>query len=155
MIRPAHRSDHLALKALEDACFDYNVISLRSMKRFLGRPTASLVVHEDEEGLGGYALTLFRGGSALARVYSIAVDPGRRRHGLAAGLLAAAEVGARERGCTRLGAEVRPDNHASRGLFARAGFTVVSTLSDFYEDGSAALRLEKRLDGAARAASSW
>lgn len=154
MIRPACLSDHLALKALEDACFDYNVISLRSMRRFLARPTAAIVVDEEGEGLGGYALTLFRAGSRRARVYSIAVDPGRRRHGLAARLLAAAEAGARARGCTRLCAEVRPDNHASRGLFARAGFTLVSTLPGFYEDGCEALRLEKKLTGAAGSASS-
>lgn len=96
-----------------------------------------------------YALTVFRRGSRVARVYSIAVAADARGRGLASALLADAERIGVARGAERVSLEVRGDNPAAIRLYERRGYVFKGIYPDYYEDGADARRYEKRLDGPA------
>lgn len=95
--------------------------------------------------LGGYALVVFRRGSRVARLYSIAVDPSQRRRGLGSRLLRAAESAALAAGADELRLEVRADNRAAIAAYEGAGYQPIGRYSDYYEDHADALRLAKGL----------
>src|SRR5512139_2352451 len=74
-VRPAERGDVDALAALEHRVFATDRLSRRSLQRFLKSPAADVLVAQDESGLVGNAIVLFRPRSLIARLYSIAVAP--------------------------------------------------------------------------------
>lgn len=148
-IRDAVRVDLDGLSALEASAFTSDRMSRRGLRRLIGRPSARLrVAAERRDGdvvILGYHLVLFRKNSAVARLYSIAVDRKKRGTGLGRRLLADAEAvaaGAR-RNVIRL--EVRPRNRAAIGLYERRGFRAIGRYSRYYDDLSDALRYEKPL----------
>jgi GNAT superfamily N-acetyltransferase len=111
----------------------------------LTRANARMLVAEGDGALAGYALVLFSRGTALARLYSIAVDGAARGRGVGRALLEAAEAEALARGCVSMRSEVRRDNHASLQLFRGAGYAPFAELEDYYEDHMGALRFERTL----------
>ncbi len=143
-IRPADPDAAAALNALELASFGQDRIAPRSWRRLLRRPSALVLVAEAQE-LAGAVVLLFRRRTAIARVYSLAVAAAWRGSGLGAALLAQAGDAAARRGCTRLRLETRLDNRAAQALFRRQGFAVTGRTENYYQDGMAALRLERRL----------
>jgi ribosomal protein S18 acetylase RimI-like enzyme len=145
-IRAGRPADLPSLLAVEAACFAGDRLDRRKFARFLrSTATATLLVSAKAHGLDGYVLALFRARSSLARLYSLAVVPDARRHGVAATLLAAAERTARRRGCTEIRLEVRPDNAAAIAFYARRGYVRFGTYAGFYDDGADALRMHKPL----------
>jgi ribosomal protein S18 acetylase RimI-like enzyme len=147
IIREAGPTDLDGLVALENRCFETDRVSRRSFRRFLERPTARLLVAEISGRIAGYALILLRSGTALARLYSLAVDPDCRRVGLARRLLVASERAAFEEDRIVLRLEVREDNEAAIGLYRASGYRPCGRVPEYYEDGGAALRMEKLLHG--------
>lgn len=148
-LRTGRMSDLDALVAIEAAAFPGDRISRRSFRRFLDGSAGRLIVAEEEGRVVGYALVLLRAGSMQARLYSLAVDRTRSAGGLGRLLLAAAERAAAERGAVRLGLEVREDNSRAVALYERNGYRPFGVVADYYEDGAAALRYVKMLDGGA------
>ena len=144
-IAPARPSDLDALVALEEAAFPGDRMSRRALARNIQSQSLGFLVAHEGGHLVGHALIAFRKGSALARLYSLAVKPGATGQGLGRKLLAAAERHARRRGAGRLRLEVRADNAAAIRLYDRAGYTRFAQIEDYYEDGEAALRYEKAL----------
>ncbi|MCB1507773.1 MAG: peptidase C39 family protein, partial [Hyphomicrobiaceae bacterium] len=146
-VRQAVASDLPRLVALERAAFTSDRLSERSLRAFLKAPTAILLVTDDaaDAPLSGYALILLRKGTGLARLYSLAVSPARRGQGLAHGLLQAAEDAAYEADRMVLRLEVREDNGAALALYRRAGYRPFERIPAYYEDGMAALRMQKHL----------
>jgi len=145
MIRRATIQDLPALLTLEAEAFTGDRISQRSFRHLLTKANAISLVDEDDAGLCGYVTVLFNRATALARLYSIAVAPrcrGRRKGEL---LLGAAEDASRQRGCSALRLEVRPDNATARGLYGKGGYRSIGVYERFYEDGADAVRLEKQL----------
>ncbi len=151
-IRPAAPADLEALVALEQRCFDSDRLSRRSFQHLLTKGHAATLVAEQDGGLAGYALVLFHGQTALARLYSLAVDPAARGQGLARQLLAAAERAALAEGCAVLRLEVRADNAAAIALYRAVGYRRFATVLDYYEDHETAERMEKILTRGAGAA---
>jgi len=150
-LRPATPADVDALVALEDRCFATDRLSRRSFRRFIALHRADCTVALLDGRVVGYALTLFRAGTALARLYSIAVDPGARGHGLGEALLRAAEAAALDRDCVLLRLEVNPDNAAAVALYKRLGYRPFAHIRDYYEDHGDALRMQRALRAAAPA----
>jgi len=144
-IRKALRSDLAALLALESVAFRSDRLSRRSFRRAIGSASAVLRVAMTKRHLAGYHMTLFRANAATARLYSIAIDPGYRGHGLAALLLSDAERQSALRGRRSLRLEVREDNESAIRLYERLGFRRIGARSGYYADGATALRYEKRL----------
>ncbi|MGN8197508.1 GNAT family N-acetyltransferase [Salinisphaera sp. RV14] len=148
-IRRAEAPDLDALMALERACFACDAQSRRSMAHLIGRAHGDVRVMDEGGRIVAAAVLLYRRGTRVARLYSIAVAPAARGRGLAGRLIDDAEQCARAAGCARLSAEARWSNRASRALFAACGFSETQRLADYYghdpgryEDG---VRLVKRL----------
>lgn len=147
ILRPAGPADLDALVKIETDAFDTDRISRRSFRYLLSRDTAETIVAEQDGTIRGYAMILFRRGTSLARLYSIALDPRARGKGIAGRLLQAAEQCAfgHERVILRL--EVREDNLPAISLYKAHGYRPIGRYFDYYEDHSDALRFEKLMRG--------
>jgi len=146
VIRPAAPKDLDALETIENTVFPGDRLSRRAMRHHVGHRRNVLVVVERDGVVLGYALVALRSGSALARLYSIALVPEASGTGLGARLLDAVEQASADRGATVMRLEVRADNAAAIRLYERRGYRRFGLLSSYYEDGQDALRFEKRLD---------
>jgi ribosomal protein S18 acetylase RimI-like enzyme len=147
-IRKGRLADLNRLVAIENAAFESDRLTRRSLRAHLTKSTVSLLVAEAEVGgfaqVVGYALIAFRQDSKKARLYSIASDP-QHRVGLGRLLLAACEEEAARRGAESLVLEVRADNLRAIAMYEERDYVKFGTLADYYEDGASALRYEKRL----------
>ena len=148
-IRDAGETDLAGLCDLEARSFATDRLSRRSLRRFLRMKSASLRAAAAGGAIAGYHLVLMRRGSAIARLYSIAVADGQRGTGLAQALMADAERIAEQRGCHALRLEVRPDNRAAIRLYERLGYRKIGVYPKFYADKADAVRYEKLLGAAA------
>ncbi|MCB1476427.1 MAG: peptidase C39 family protein [Rhodobiaceae bacterium] len=144
-LRSAQTHDLDFLDQLEGAAFEADRISRRSFRHFIAADTADLIVAEIAGNAVGYALVLFRHGTALARLYSIAVQPGMAGKGIAAALMDGAEQRAYRHGCIAMRLEVREDNLGAIRLYERRGFRRFGRYLDYYQDHADALRYEKLL----------
>ncbi len=152
IFEPPDRADLAALVALERACFTTDRLSRRSWSHLIGAPSASVTVARADTGLAGAAVVLFNRATAIARLYSLAVDPARRGTGLGRALLDRAIAAASERDCALMRLECRCDNAGALRLYAEAGFAAVGRRRGFYQDGTDAVVMEKSLWSASGAA---
>jgi len=145
MNRAATLEDISALVALEEHCFDEDRISKRQFRHLLTRGNARVLVMEQDGKLVGNVVLLFSRATAVARLYSLAVDPGMRGRGLARQLVQDAEkaVWANRRAYVRL--EVRKDNVPAITLYESLGYRRFGQVEDYYTDHAAAWRYEKPL----------
>jgi [ribosomal protein S18]-alanine N-acetyltransferase len=148
-LRPSRATDLDALLDLERQAFTADRLSRRSLRHFLASPRATLIVAETTGKLAGCALLLYRRGSKLARLYSIAIAAEFHRRGLARSLLAAAEETAIRRGRRVMRIEVREDNAGAISLYQKSGYRLFGRHRSYYDDRADALRFEKPL-GTAR-----
>ncbi|MFN3959680.1 MAG: GNAT family N-acetyltransferase [Parvularculaceae bacterium] len=144
-VRRARPGDLAAVDLIEQRSFTADRFARATLRRLLAASSADGLIAEVAGPAAGYAIVLYRSGSTVARLYSIAVDPAARGQGVASALLAAAERAARARGCCVLRLEVRASNHSALSLYRRAGFTLLERKPGYYLDREDALRLEKRL----------
>lgn len=144
-LRPARPDDVEAMLALESRAFQTDHISRRGFRRFVVSPNAVLIVAEMKARLVGYALVLFRTRVESARLYSIAVAAALSGKGVGKKLIKAAEKAALQRGRSSLSLEVREDNAAAIKLYEKAGYQRFGRYPAYYEDGAAALRLQRLL----------
>jgi ribosomal-protein-alanine N-acetyltransferase len=143
-IRLAQVGDLDAIAALEREAFTGDRLSRRSLQNFI-RAGDRLFVATEPDGLAGYALVTWRRGGRRARLYSIAVHAGKSGRGVGRALLEAVEARALAQGCEAIRLEVREDNKRATDLYERLGYRRFGRLEDYYQDGAAALRLEKPL----------
>jgi ribosomal protein S18 acetylase RimI-like enzyme len=144
-LRAGDLSDLDALVALEERVFAGDRVSRRGFRRFLSSPRAALIVAAEDGVLAGYALVLFREGSVVARLYSLAVAPEFARRGIGTALLKASEEAASERERFILRLEVHEKNDKAIARYRKAGYELFGRHSDYYTDRADALRFEKRL----------
>ncbi|MCH8551578.1 MAG: GNAT family N-acetyltransferase/peptidase C39 family protein [Natronospirillum sp.] len=144
-LRRATLEDVDALWQLEQVCFDSDRLNRRSFRRLIGSDSASILVSADRKLINGYICVLYRRGTALSRIYSLALLPEARGDGLAATLMNQAEADAMAHGCTHMRLEVRPDNETAIRFYKRLGYRQFAAVDDYYADHSPALRLEKRI----------
>lgn len=145
VIRPAITSDLKALVALENTCFSNDKLSARSLKRWLGAKHGILLVAEQNAQLCGYGLVWCHKGTRLARLYSLAVLPTMQGKGIAKKLLNELEKATSERGRIYLRLEVAVNNDSGIGLYKSVGYRVFGQYSDYYDDHSDALRMQKNI----------
>ncbi|HET8553674.1 MAG TPA: N-acetyltransferase [Rhodanobacteraceae bacterium] len=149
VVRQAAPADLDALVHLEQASFPGDRLSRRQYRHHLGSASACILVAEcGTQDLAGALVLLFRRGTRVARVYSLATAAAMRGRGIASHLLTAAETVAREHGCRAMRLEVRSDNAAAIALYRRAGYRPIGTRANYYEDGADAWRFEKSLQPA-------
>lgn len=148
VIRPGQVADIPALLRLEETCFDSDRLSRRSFHHMLTKARAALFVAENPASDGellGYGLVLFHLGTALARLYSLAVHPTGRGRGTGRRLMEVAEAETRKHDCVALRLEVRTDNAAAIAMYESMGFRRIMPLPHYYEDEADGWRYEKRL----------
>jgi ribosomal protein S18 acetylase RimI-like enzyme len=145
LMRHAIPDDLDALEAIENRVFETDRLSRRSLRYYIGHPRDALLVCERRGEVVGYALVAVRSGTALSRLYSIAILPEHARGGLGHRLMEAVENAALQRGSILLRLEVRADNAAAIALYERRGYRRFGVYEDYYEDHTDALRYEKRL----------
>ena len=141
-VRHALPQDLNALLKLE-ASFPSDRLSRRSFRHLLAHGNSDVLVLEAHGQIVGNAIILYRRNSSHARLYSLVVDPQQQRQGIARNLIQAAEAAARNKGCSSMGLELRPDNNAALILYERLGYTLIRRKENFYDDGSAALCMYK------------
>lgn len=147
-VRRAELSDLDDLVALEEATFDSDRMSRAQYRRHLDSDTARvLVASANRRRFLGTAVVLFRKGSSVARLYSIASKPEARGKGVGSALIEGAEAAARQHRCRALRLEVRTENHSAIRLYERLGYHRIGHHEHYYQDGSHAWRYEKTLDG--------
>ena len=146
-IRDADPDDVAELARLEAAVFAFDRLSPLSFRRLVAAASAACRVARSGKKLAGYHLLLFRRGTAVARLYSIAVAPDFRGRGIAEALLRDAAKVARRRRSRRLRLEVRTDNAAAIRLYERLGYRRIGCHPGYYADGADAFGYERRLDG--------
>lgn len=143
--RPAEPADASMLLALEERCFPTDRMTRRNILYAIRHAKGAFLVAETGGRLAGYGVLGFRAGTPIARLTSFAVDPARRRAGIARRLLGELERAAAAHGCGSVRLEVRSDNDPAIGLYTAAGYAPFAVYHDYYEDGMSALRLEKPL----------
>jgi len=148
-LRPATTRDLEQLVKIENICFTSDLLSRRSFQRFLRPGTHDMLVAEiDNAGktrLIGYVLALYRTGTSLARLYSIAILPEYQGQGIAQQLVLAIEQAGRERQCAYMRLEVNVNNEAAIKTYNKLRYQLIDEIEQYYDDGSNALRMEKRI----------
>jgi [ribosomal protein S18]-alanine N-acetyltransferase len=145
-VRAGNDVDLDAMSTLEQTLFaGDHPISRRSLRNFMRRPTAAVLVVDRYGHFAGDAIVLFRSGTLVARLYTIGVVPEHRGHGIAQRLLRAAHYAAMCRRCVTIRLEVRVDNAAAIRLYLKHGYREFGRYARYYPDGTDALRMEKLL----------
>jgi len=143
--RAAELDDLDVLLELEHLVFATDRLSRRSLRHLLKSPTAQVIVATEGGGLAGAAVVLYRPRAAVARLYSIAVEPSCGGRGVGGMLLQAAEAAALARGYGSMRLEVHETNTAAISRYRKSGYREFGRYTGYYEDGGDALRFEKRL----------
>lgn len=141
----ASSRDLNALLQLEQACFTGDRLSKRSFQHFLQRPDGIQLLKVDHQ-LAGYAILLLHKGTALARLYSLAISPRFQGQGLGRVLMEAMIEKAKAAHRFALRLEVREDNQGAIQLYRQLGFRELGRLTEYYQDGSDGLKMELALN---------
>jgi [ribosomal protein S18]-alanine N-acetyltransferase len=144
-VRRSTPADIDALAALEGRVFPDNAMSRRSLRRFLASPSAAVIIAEHDGWIAGSGVLLFRTGSTIARLYSLAVDPASCGCGVGRAVLNAAEKIALRRGCNTVRLEVHAKNARAIACYGKAGYREFDRIPRYYGDRGTALRFEKRI----------
>ncbi|MDX1696387.1 MAG: GNAT family N-acetyltransferase/peptidase C39 family protein [Ketobacteraceae bacterium] len=143
--RPARLDDLKALVAVEQTCFVQDRLSKRSLRRWIQSPHSIFLVIEADTGLAGYGLVWCHRGTRLARLYSLAVLPQMRGHGLAKKVLLELEKRSAKQGHLFMRLEVAKNNTSAIRLYESLGYRTFGEYSDYYDDHTDALRMQKTI----------
>lgn len=133
------------LAALHARCFERTprAWTAPEFAALLAEPTTILITAD-----GGFALG--RTAGTEAEVLTLAVEPARRRQGVARALVARLEAAAAARGAQDVFLEVAATNLAATALYAGLGYAPAGIRRNYYAPGLDAHVLKKRLqEGAA------
>lgn len=144
-MRPARLSDVDALVVLEAACFSSDKIAKRQWRYLIQRSRARVWLIEGTEGIAANAVVLCPLKSRSSRLYSLAVAPEYRGHGLARRLLQNTLAFSRRVGYDSVTLEVREQDAATVRLYQSVGFQARSRVPSYYQDQAAALRMRAEL----------
>ena len=145
-IEPMTFTDLPSVLAIERASFPSPWSEANFRHELEGNPLAWNLVARVRGAVAAFACAYVVGDELM--INDIAVDPSRRRTGLARALLRHLVDGARVRGCRRATLEVRVGNAAARALYERFGFSVVGRRPGYYANtGEDALLLTFALTG--------
>ncbi len=140
-LRSAVQSDLEELVELEAMAFDDPWPAL-SVAPMLDDPKALVLVAADGVLAGYVAFSLSVGEAELLR---LAVRPSHRRRGIGRRLGQEGLAQVERAGFQRVFLEVREANRDARSLYSSLGFEQIGRRSAYYQDGSDALVLRRRL----------
>lgn len=146
-LRQMTEADLPAVMALERATFPLDAWSEGMMRGELAdQPrTRHYVVAVDDGLIVGYA------GLAVAAdqadVQTIAVLTERQGEGIGGAMLTELLDEARRRAAQEIFLEVRADNPRARSVYERFGFEEIGVRRRYYDDGTDAIMMKRKLDG--------
>lgn len=157
--RIAKSTDVNALVELESLCFEQDKLSKRSFQHWVRAKHGILIVVEsvkileqkketnqqNKNQLIGYGLVWCHKGTRLARLYSLGVNPQYRGQNIASEILAQLEKETLNRNRYFLRLEVAKNNNKAISLYERLDYRIFGEYSDYYEDHTAAYRMQKQL----------
>ncbi len=143
--RPAKKSDITTLVSLENKSFNSDQLNERNFKYFMDLSHGVVLVQELESKVVGYGILLFHKRTALARLYSLAIDQNYRGKGLGKKLLTKLEAIAKEKDCTYLRLEVKTSNQSAIKLYESMNYRRFNHKEDYYEDHEGAECYEKKI----------
>lgn len=143
--RAAKKSDIPHLVSLENSSFDSDQLTERNFKYFIDLSHGEVLVQEVGGEIAGYGVILFHKGTALARLYSLAIDKKHRGKGLGKKLLLKLEQLAKESGSTYLRLEVKVTNVGAIALYKSCGYRKFALKKDYYQDHEDAECFEKKI----------
>jgi ribosomal protein S18 acetylase RimI-like enzyme len=143
--RLANEKDLEALMGIEVTCFDSDRLSLRRFKHWIRVDHGILMVCQENDQVVGYGLVWCHKGTRLARLYSLAVLPQHRGKNIAEGLLTRLEEAASKRGHISMRLEVSENNTGAIKLYERLDYRIFDEYTEYYEDHSDALRMQKSI----------
>jgi ribosomal protein S18 acetylase RimI-like enzyme len=144
VLRYADLRDLRALERLEALCFREHRYRPEFLRWILENPRAATLVWAEDGDVTGSVMILLETGQS--RILSIAVHPERRRRGIGARLLAAAERVSLERGATVARLEVSTTNDAAIAMYRSHGYRADGVLPRYYSWGEDAFAMRKQLD---------
>jgi ribosomal-protein-alanine acetyltransferase len=146
-IRRPRSSDLNKLITIENRCFRAHRFTERDFQYHYDNPSSIFAVVEDSSELVGYIAGIIYYGVRfrIAKIYSMAVIPGRRHEGIGSALLRYFEARVQAKKCHSITLEVRKTNRAARSLYVRYGYEVEEILPNYYAPGSDGLRMRKLL----------
>lgn len=142
-VRDAGLKDLEGLKRLEQECFGEEKFSENTLKAFLLRDDAFVLVAAEDGEVLGAALCLCSKSRAEGRVASMAVLGDRRRQGIGARLLREAEKSMSDMGARTFGLEVDVGNGPAIALYLKHGYSLRAVIRDYYGAGRHAYMMEK------------
>ena len=160
VLRVATLQDLASLQHIEQTCFTTDRLSKSRFKFYIDAQHAELIVAEREpssenakhdknkqgvNSIVGYGLLLLRRGTQLTRLYSIAVLPEARGLGVAEKLINSLGERALLRGKRFMLLEVAVGNAGAIALYKKLGFSQFGMYTDYYDDHTDALRMQKVL----------
>lgn len=137
-VRMADLADLNALVDLEYRCFDHDLISGRSWRRFIHKKMV-WVIHTDK--LIASMVLLHRKKSSMLRLYSVAIHPDARGKGLSHLLLEFAKQYAIEHDYEGIHLEVAVSNKPAVRLYEKQSFIKYGLKTAYYQSGEDALQM--------------
>ena len=159
-LRVAELRDLASLQHIEQICFATDRLSKSRFKFYIDARHAEFIVAEraasssgsnfeqnnqGSNSIVGYGLLLLRRGTQLTRLYSIAVLPEARGLGVAEKLITSLGERALLRGKRFMRLEVAVGNAGAIALYKKLGFSQFGMYTDYYDDHTDALRMQKVL----------
>lgn len=143
--RKANIGDLKSLLLIEEKCFRTDRLSRRSFQGFIKNTKDDLLIVELDKQLVGYGVVLYKKGSSLARLYSIAIDPNQKGNGIGKKLLIKLEELAVKKKAAFMRLEVASKNTTAKNLYLSQGYYEFNRKENYYENSDAAICLEKIL----------
>jgi ribosomal protein S18 acetylase RimI-like enzyme len=112
-----------------------------------GDDSAVFIARRDADAVG-FIFVEHRAWNRLAQIQGLAVDPARRRQGVASALAAQAEAFARGRGARGIYVDTPVDNDGGRRFYEAAGFRVGYVMPRYYGDALDGVTYQKFFDRA-------
>ncbi len=130
------------MRHLEQVCFPEDNWPLLDILAVLTLPNVVRLKAVNNEEIVGFIAGDRRPPKGVAWIATLGVLPAHRHQGIAKALLAACEERLPDE---RVRLTVRRNNQAALKLYKQCGYQQVGTWRRYYQDGSDALVLEKRL----------
>ncbi len=135
-----------SILALEHKCFRHDRLSRAQLRYLVLRATSTTAfVVKRAKDIIAYAIVLSRKNSAIARLYSIAVDPDFQQRGIARLIYNNIERRLTKHGYEEIRLEVRKDNRRAIRFYLKNGYQHFDEYKKYYEDGQDGLRMKKSI----------